>query len=74
VRGWRGSSSGLLDQNKELMDTGDLSEETFIIIKIETEIFYSSPPEMDEFHDALLKILDNIVEVKKIPIENRTHD
>ena len=37
-------------------------------------IFFGNPPEKDQFHEALNKILINIEKVKKIPIEKRTHD
>jgi len=100
------------------MDTGDLSEETYLAIMIEAErfnhyltlqfgllsyhckdeddfikksilliddmknydeinldeMFFGSPPTKIEFHTVLTKILDNIVEVKKIPTEERNYD
>ncbi len=100
------------------MDTGDLSEETYRAIMIETELFnhdltlqfgllssyckdendfieksiqlisemkkyndidlddmfFGNPPKMNNFHAALERILANIVELKKIPTENRTYD
>jgi len=38
------------------------------------DIFFGNPPEMSKFQTALKRILDNIVELKKIPTENRTYD
>jgi len=38
------------------------------------DMFFGNPPEMKDFHIALTKILDNIVEVKKTPSKNRTYD
>ncbi|PKP28923.1 MAG: hypothetical protein CVU01_02570 [Bacteroidetes bacterium HGW-Bacteroidetes-18] len=37
-------------------------------------IFFGSPPKMNNFYEVLEKILDNIAEVKKIPINNRTYE
>jgi len=37
-------------------------------------MFFGSPPNKKEFHIALIKILDNIVELKKIPTEKRNYD
>lgn len=37
------------------------------------DIFFGNPPEMTHFHIALKKIKENIVEVKKIPPENRKY-
>ncbi len=37
-------------------------------------MFFGNPPKMNNFHAALKRILDNIVELKKIPTENRTYD
>lgn len=37
-------------------------------------IFFGNPPEMNKFQLILKKILDNIVELKKIPIELRTYE
>ena len=36
-------------------------------------MFFGNPPEMNDFHIALAKILENIVDVKKIPAKNRTY-
>jgi hypothetical protein len=38
------------------------------------DMFFGNPPEMNEFQITLKKILDNIVELKKIPTEYRTYD
>jgi len=38
------------------------------------DLFFGNPPKMNEFKIALNKIFDNIVELKKIPIESRTYD
>lgn len=38
------------------------------------DMFFGNPPEMNKFQTVLKKILDNIVELKKIPTENRTYD
>ena len=38
------------------------------------DIFFGNPPEMSKFQTALKRILNNIVELKKIPTENRTYD
>ena len=35
------------------------------------EIFYGEPPEISQFHNTLNKILLNIENVLKVPIENR---
>jgi len=37
-------------------------------------MFFGNLPKMNNFHTVLEKILDNIAEVKKIPINNRTYD
>jgi len=38
------------------------------------DMFFGNPPKMKNFHVALSKILNNIVEVKKIPSKNRTYE
>ena len=38
------------------------------------DMFFGNPPEMNKFQKTLNKILDNIVELKKIPTEYRTYD
>jgi hypothetical protein len=38
------------------------------------DMFFGNPPKMNDFHISLTKILDNIVEVKKIPLDKRTYD
>lgn len=38
------------------------------------DMFFGNPPIMEEFKMALKRILDNIVELKKIPIEKRNYD
>lgn len=38
------------------------------------DLFFGNPPKKNEFIKTLNKILDNIVELKKIPIESRTYD
>lgn len=38
------------------------------------DMFFGNPPEMIKFQAALKRILDNIVELKKIPTEKRTYD
>jgi hypothetical protein len=38
------------------------------------DMFFGNPPKMKDFHKALSKILDKIVEVKNIPLKNRTHE
>ncbi|MCF8297220.1 MAG: hypothetical protein K9J13_06725 [Saprospiraceae bacterium] len=38
------------------------------------DMFFGNPPKMNNFHAALTRICDNIVKLKKIPIENRTYD
>lgn len=38
------------------------------------DIFFGNPPGMDQFHKVLDKILVNIEDVKKIPIEKRNYD
>ena len=38
------------------------------------DMFFGNPPEIIEFQIALKKILNNIVELKKIPTENRIYD
>ena len=38
------------------------------------DMFFGNPPEINEFQTALKKILNNIVELKKTPTENRTYD
>lgn len=106
------------NKQKETMDTGDLSEETYRAIMLEAEsfnhdltlqfgllsseceneeifiqksiqlisemkryddidlddMFFGNPPNVNSFHIALKRILDNIVELKKIPTGNRTYD
>ncbi len=100
------------------MDTGDLSEEAYMAIMVESEkfnhdltlqfgllsyccydenyfvensiilihemkqydeidletMFFGTPSPKDEFHKTLEKILNNIKEVKEIPIEKRNYD
>lgn len=66
----------------ECKDENDFIEKSILLIKemksydeIDLDdLFFGNPPEMSDFHIALIKILDNIVEVKKIPTENRTYD
>ena len=38
------------------------------------DMFFGNPPKMSKFQSALKRILDNIVEIKKIPTEKRTYD
>lgn len=38
------------------------------------DMFFANPPKMNKFQTALRRILDNIVELKKIPTEKRTYD
>lgn len=38
------------------------------------DMFFGNPPEMNKFQTALNRILDNIVELKKIPTKKRTYD
>lgn len=38
------------------------------------DMFFGSPPSKVEFHKTLVKILKNIEEVKKIPIEKRNYE
>ena len=38
------------------------------------DMFFGNPPPMSEFQSALIRILDNIAELKKIPTEKRTYD
>jgi hypothetical protein len=38
------------------------------------DMFFGNPPEMIKFQAALKRILDNIVELKKIPTEKRKYD
>ncbi|MBR8533930.1 hypothetical protein KDU71_00025 [Carboxylicivirga sediminis] len=38
------------------------------------DMFFGNPPEKIKFQAALKKILDNIVELKKIPTEKRKYD
>ena len=38
------------------------------------DMFFGNPPGMDQFHRVLDKILDNIEDVKKIPIDQRKYD
>ena len=38
------------------------------------EMFFGNPPGIDQFHKALDKILLNIEDVKKIPVDKRNHD
>ena len=38
------------------------------------DMFFGNPPKMNKFQIALKKILVNIVELKKIPTENRTYE
>lgn len=38
------------------------------------DLFFGRPPETKDFHNTLSKILENIVQVKKIPLERRTYD
>jgi hypothetical protein len=38
------------------------------------DMFFGNPPEMNKFQTALKRILENIVELKKIPTEKRTYD
>jgi len=66
----------------ECKDENDFIEKSILLIKemksydeIDLDdMFFGNPPEMNDFHIALTKILDNIVEVKKILTENRTYD
>jgi len=37
------------------------------------DMFFGNPPETSDFHIALTRILDNIVELKKIPSKRRTY-
>ena len=38
------------------------------------DMFFGNPPGMEQFHKVLDKILDNIEDVKKIPIDQRKYD
>lgn len=38
------------------------------------DVFFGNPPEMKEFKIALKKIINNIIELKKIPAKSRTYD
>lgn len=38
------------------------------------DLFFGNPPKMNEFKITLKKILNNILELKKIPTESRTYD
>ena len=37
------------------------------------DMFFGNPPKMNDFHNALQKIIENIKEVVKIPPENREY-
>jgi hypothetical protein len=37
-------------------------------------MFFGNPPKMNDFHIALINILDNIFEVEKILKKNRTYE
>lgn len=71
---------GLLSGNCE--DEKDFIEKSIQLIDkrkqyVEFDLdymFFGNPPKMNEFQMALKRILDNIVELKKIPIEKRTYD
>jgi hypothetical protein len=38
------------------------------------DMFFGNPPKTDQFHQVLDAILDNIEDVKKIPVEQRNHE
>lgn len=38
------------------------------------DMFFGNPPPVSKFHRSLKKILDNIIELEKIPTAKRTYD
>lgn len=38
------------------------------------DLFFGNPPTKNDFHNALNRIVENIIEVKKIPLTDRTYD
>ena len=71
---------GLLSSNCK--DENDFIEKSIQLIKKMKEyddinldnMFFGNPPNMNNFHIALKRLLDNIVELKKIPTEHRKYD
>ena len=71
---------GLLSSNCK--DENDFIEKSIQLIKKMKKyddinldnMFFGNPPNMNNFHIALKRLLDNIVELKKIPTEHRKYD
>ncbi len=71
---------GLLSSNCK--DENDFIEKSIQLIKKMKEyddinldnMFFGNLPNMNNFHIALKRLLDNIVELKKIPTEHRKYD
>ena len=68
--------------------SGDCKDEDDFILKSEEmvnefldyneveidDLFFGNPPPKKDFHNALNRIFENIREVKKIPVKDRTYD
>lgn len=70
-----GCKKNCIDENDFLENSVQLINEIQKYDDIDhDDVFSGNPPPMSEFQSALIRILDNIAELKKIPTEKRTYD